>query len=164
ACGSKKNESHLEIAFHLAPSAGLVRLSCLGASELAPTGGSRLNPRPRLANNPNDCQSRAYHFAGGVPRKYFRIRQLWEPFGTHISQERFRRGHAVHRHTDPRSLDHWRRDLSDLSSWAMSLAYGAAASPKLPKVSAALLLTLGLSDLSSWAISLAYGAAASPKL
>jgi hypothetical protein len=39
-------------------------------------------------------------FAGGVPDKYFRIRQFWGPFGNHFSQERLRRGRALQRHSD----------------------------------------------------------------
>ncbi len=52
----------------------------------------------------------------GVPRKYFRIRQLGEPFGNRLSQERLHRGHALHRHSDHRRIDHYCLQVRPLGS------------------------------------------------
>jgi hypothetical protein len=46
-------------------------------------------------------------FAGGVPGKYFRIRQLGESFRDHFSQKRLHRGDALHRYSDHRRIDYY---------------------------------------------------------
>ena len=63
--------------------------------------------RAFFESNASDRQNRADSFAGGVPGKYFRICQLGQPAGNHISQKRQRRSHTLRRHSDHRRIAYY---------------------------------------------------------